>query len=900
MSDFITDFPALLKYWNFDSNIKLEIEKLPITSKKHVSWKCPNCSYEWKASVAKSYKQVLNHTKICPVCDLGEVLVKGENAISDRFPNFLEYINFHYENIESIQNEIENLTFTLKRLFHFKCPTCHVGWKDVANTSRLLTKKLNKKVVHAGCNEYKHCVPFYKAYPNLGKIYLSGGYNELEFEKLTLSDNVTIPRKWKCDKCKHFFDLSIDKLISRIKRNGFYCTKCEASFDTAIKVNVKPLSYTDKHLLDQLVKNHIKKNMIDCLSNIVATWKCMKCNGEYECSVVKRHQEGCPYCSDKQMLKGYNTLQETHPYLEKFWDKSNDKSISEYWHKSSECINWKCPCCNIQFQCSPVEMISRTNLENSNFETCPNNCDWNTLIFNNDIFYNSPRLRKEWSKKNNISVHLALSHIETKKYWWNCSICQGEYLCSIPIRREVIDSCPYCNDEQPLKGYNTLSDIHPELSSYWSNKNIQQLDEITLSEAKNKKCIWLCDCCNLEFNEKLSIVLDKFSNISNKELKKICPYCNKKIPKPEESLGYKKPFLKSEWLENINGDIYNVFSNSNDIIEWICRKCHRNYKAKISNRAEDDKCCPYCSNRKLIKGINDLATTHPHLIKEWSSLNDRQLSCLTNKSSYKAWWKCSVCSNTYQQVVSHKFTTKISCPYCRKVKILKGFNDLATTHPWLIKEWSTLNDMDSSSIMSNSNYSAWWKCSECSGEYQQTVKKKILKKESSCPYCQNNKVLKGFNDLATTHPWLIKEWSTLNDMESSSIMCNSNYKAWWRCSECSREYQQTIKKKIQMNISCCPYCQNNEVLKGLNDLATTHDYLLNEWDYLNNILLANPTEINEKSNKIVWWICKDEPNHRYKFKINEKIKYEKRNLITCKICKGLRRKQEHFVQFVNQ
>ena len=828
MSDFITDFPALLKYWNFDSNIKLEIEKLAITSKKHVSWKCPNCSYEWKASVAKSYKQVLNHTKICPVCDLGEVLVKGENAISDRFPNFLEYINFHYENIESIQNEIENLTFTSKRLFHFKCPTCHVGWKDVANTSRLLTKKLNKKVVHAGCNEYKHCVPFYKAYPNLGKIYLSGGYNELEFEKLTLSDNVTIPRKWKCDKCKHFFDLSIDKLISRIKRNGFYCTKCEATFDTAIKVNVKPLSYTDKHLLDQLVKNHIKKNMIDCLSNIVATWKCMKCNGEYECSVVKRHQEGCPYCSDKQMLKGYNTLQETHPYLEKFWDKSNDKSISEYWHKSFDVLNWKCPCCNIQFQCSPVEMISRTNLENSNFETCPKNCDWNKLVFNNDIFHNSPRLRKEWSKKNNIPVHLALSHIDTKKYWWNCSICQGEYLCSIPIRREVIDSCPYCNDEQPLKGYNTISDIHPELTSYWSSKNTQKIDEITLSEAKNKKYIWLCDCCNLEFNEKLSIVLDKFSNINNRELKKICPYCNKKRPKPEESLGYKKPFLKSEWLENINGDIYNIFSNSNDIIEWICRKCHRNFKAKISNRAEDDKCCPYCSNRILIKGINDLATTHPHLIKEWSNLNDRQLSCLTNKSSYKAWWKCSVCSNTYQQVVSSKLISKTSCPYCRKTKVLKGFNDLATTHPWLIKEWSTLND---------------------------------------------------------------------RDRDSSSIMCNSNYRAWWKCAECSKEYRQSVKKKILMNKSCCPYCRNNKVLKGLNDLATTHEYLLNEWDYLNNILLAKPTEIDEKSNKIVWWICKDDPNHRYKFKINEKIKYEKRNLITCKICKGLRRKQEHFVQF---
>ncbi|WP_243410407.1 zinc-ribbon domain-containing protein, partial [Streptococcus agalactiae] len=46
----------------------------------------------------------------------------------------------------------------------------------------------------------------------------------------------------------------------------------------------------------------------------------------------------------------------------------------------------------------------------------------------------------------------------------------------------------------------------------------------------------------------------------------------------------------------------------------------------------------------------------------------------------------------------------------------------------------------------------------------------------------------------------------------------------------------------------------------------------------------------------VWWICKENSNHRYKLKINEKIKYENRSLISCPICKGLRRKQEHFVR----
>ena len=50
----------------------------------------------------------------------------------------------------------------------------------------------------------------------------------------------------------------------------------------------------------------------------------------------------------------------------------------------------ECPCCHVSFYCSPIEMISRTDLENSNFETCPNNCDWDTLVFNNDILYNFP------------------------------------------------------------------------------------------------------------------------------------------------------------------------------------------------------------------------------------------------------------------------------------------------------------------------------------------------------------------------------------------------------------------------------------------------------------------------------------------------------------------------------
>ena len=90
-------------------------------------------------------------------------------------------------------------------------------------------------------------------------------------------------------------------------------------------------------------------------------------------------------------------------------------------------------------------------------------------------------------------------------------------------------------------------------------------------------------------------------------------------------------------------------------------------------------------------------------------------------------------------------------------RLQKRYNDLETTHPWLIKEWSTiLNKQEMSSVRVNSTYTAWWKCPVCTGEYQQVIKEKFYR-ENSCPYCRNQKVLKGFKDLATTQQSLMNE-----------------------------------------------------------------------------------------------------------------------------------------------
>ncbi|HFR3384267.1 TPA: zinc-ribbon domain-containing protein, partial [Streptococcus suis] len=94
-----------------------------------------------------------------------------------------------------------------------------------------------------------------------------------------------------------------------------------------------------------------------------------------------------------------------------------------------------------------------------------------------------------------------------------------------------------------------------------------------------------------------------------------------------------------------------------------------------------------------------------------------------------------------------------------------------------------------------------------------------------------------------------------------------------------------MHNRIKPNFEC-PFCSGKIILP----LVDTEHNLLKEWDYLNNILLADPKTLTKRSKIKVWWICKNNEEHRYMFPISKRILYEHRNKETCSIRKGLRRK----------
>ena len=182
---------------------------------------------------------------------------------------------------------------------------------------------------------------------------------------------------------------------------------------------------------------------------------------------------------------------------------------------------------------------------------------------------------------------------------------------------------------------------------------------------------------------------------------------------------------------------------------------------------------------------NSLATVHPELIVEWS---DRNLpltpDSITFGSNKKVWWK-GACGHEWETSVKARSNCE-KCPICSGARVVAGINDLSTLKPELASEWSEENEIKPTEVSIGSHKKVIWKC-KLGHEWIATVKSRTINR-TGCPYCSHNKVLAGFNDLATLFPEVADEWSDKNEKKPTEVMAFANSKAWWKCKTCGYEW----------------------------------------------------------------------------------------------------------------
>lgn len=354
-----------------------------------------------------------------------------------------------------------------------------------------------------------------------------------------------------------------------------------------------------------------------------------------------------------------------------------------------------------------------------------------------------------------------------------------------------------------VTGVNDLTTTHPQLLQFWDySKNT--IAPTSIMAGSGKKTWWICPKGH------------SYETVTHLRTSgSTCPYCsNQKVLTGYNDLYTNYPNLCLEWDYEKNTFLKptEVLYGTPKKAYWKCSEGH-SYLAEIRKRVNGQG-CPYCKS-KLISVKNStpkkyedsLEYKYPDLIKEFDyTKNTIKPSEIYAKSHQKVWWICSQ-GHSYQSIILDRTNNGSGCPYCVSKKVLVGYNDIKTTHNYILNEWDfERNTIKPEEISAYSNKKVWWKCkNEHSWEASPNTR---IGQGRNCPYCVNQMVKIGYNDLATTHPDLIKEWDyDRNIVNPTEIVAGTNRKVWWLCKE-GHSWQSSVSNRVHLNRGC-PVCNSS-------------------------------------------------------------------------------------------
>ena len=456
---------------------------------------------------------------------------------------------------------------------------------------------------------------------------------------------------------------------------------------------------------------------------------------------------GCPFCANKAVLAGYNDLATTHPEL------------------ASEADGW----------------------------------DPTKISFGNG-----------------------------KKFRWKCHL-GHTWEISPNGRSNRGRGCPICVGQQVLRGYNDLASTHPEIAAQafgWDPKT-------RTAGSSRTKVEWSCSFGHIWS----AVVADRTLGGNG------CAVCSgKQINIGVNDLATTNPELVGE------ADGWNpqtVTAGSSRKKPWRCNLGHI-WEATIGSRASGTG-CPVCVGKIVLLGYNDLATTHPELAAEADDWDPTKISFGNGK---KHRWKCRL-GHTWEISPNARSNMGTGCPICSGNSVLKGFNDLESKYPEIAKQ---AHNWDPSTVTSMSNLVKEWIC-DLKHTWKTAPAHRVI--GQGCPTCGGKRVLKGFNDLVTVEPELSKE---AFNWDPSTATRGSNRHVNWKCG-LGHIYVAMIAKRTGEKTGC-PYCSNQKILAGFNDLLTTNPELADEADGW------NPTTLAAFSNKKVGWKCSQ--GHKWKSNVGNR------------------------------
>jgi hypothetical protein len=405
-----------------------------------------------------------------------------------------------------------------------------------------------------------------------------------------------------------------------------------------------------------------------------------------------------------------------------------------------------------------------------------------------------------------------------------------------------------------------LKQTHPNVAETWHPSLNLPLTPEDVTSGSDKKAFWLCDVGHTWE----ASILNRTKSASG------CPVCNNRvIVAGFNDLTTTHPNLGAEWNTGKNGTKRpeQFGAGGSARVWWLCDKGHE-WEAKLNSR-KNGSGCPYCTGQRVVSGVSDLETLFPEVAKLWhpSKNEGRSPRDIAGKSNKFVWWLCPEGHSTFTKV-SNKTSLGRGCGVCANKTLEVGINDLGTTNPLLAAEWDASKNAPKlptsvMGVMSNASY--WWKCAKDGHSWRASIASRQA--GAGCPLCANRVVVAGYNDLASTHPALAKEFSISRNagVSPQQIPAGSPRMYWWICED-GHEWRTSPNIRWRQGTNC-PKCSNRRVSET-NNLAVMYPYLLSEWDVVKNKSVKT-SEVLPLSALKRWWLCKE--GHSWKAEPRRRI-----------------------------
>lgn len=634
------------------------------------------------------------------------------------------------------------------------------------------------KKVFAGFNDLA------TTHPNLERDWDYEKNDELGVKITEVSKGNKTNVYWKCP--THGLYQAV--ISDRVAGNG--CPYCAGKM---VKVGMNDLATTHPNLAREFdrEKNGFGPENITFGSIKKVWWKCKFGHSWQETPNVRSSQNaGCPFCSGRRVLPGFNDLATINPQLAKEWnyERNGELKPDQVAANSNAVVWWRCEAGH-EYKAP----ICRRNGQGTGCSKC--NAERKTSFPEKAILFYVKKqfpeveenVTQPWLGRRELDIYIPSLGvaIEYDGKSWHKSIERDlgkDQLCEkhgVRLIRVRESDCPnYSSSSIKINcgGYKEYDVLEKAIREVFDTLSIKPAFDINIRHDH-------------------AAILEKYlTSIKENSLKAIHPY------------------IAKEWDLTKNKGVTpdKVFAASNRSVWWICPKGH-SYQMKVADRTGKKHAgCPICSHKQIVPGINDFASEHPELLPEWDyEKNTEKPDRIPSGSSCKVFWRCPK-GHSYEAVVYSRTNKNnpTGCPYCNHQKADEN-NNVAILYPELMEEWDyELNTVDPRTVLPGSNKKYHWICRKCGYHFEQSMSHRT-ERHSQCPICTSAILVPGINDLATKFPEVAQDWDEeKNGKKANQVSGGSNKKCWWKCHICGHEWQCVVASRTKKGRKCPKYAHH--------------------------------------------------------------------------------------------